>query len=92
MAGILLTIIIAIGSLLQLMASNSAVGTRAEGFFGSVYFETVPVNESTFVMQVGVANLWPLALSTLILTIFSFAVWMILGFLKSYRASLVDKQ
>ncbi|MDO4719007.1 MAG: hypothetical protein Q4B08_15790 [Propionibacteriaceae bacterium] len=90
LAGVLLTLVGMVGSLLLLMASTSEVGERAEGFFGAVYFQTTPTATDSFTMSVGIASGWPLLISTIVLMVFVFLFVTILRRLKAYRASLVE--
>ena len=89
-SAVLLTMLSATGSLLWVMASNREIGTRVEGFFGAVYFQTITVDGNTFTMNFGISSAWPLLISVLVLTAFLLLLLLILSFLKSYRASLFD--
>ncbi len=89
-AGLVTTVALAAFSPLGLMAATPDVGRRVEGFFGAVFFETVPLDADAFTMNVGVASGWPLLISTLVVAGFVFVTVVIFRWLKSYRAGLLS--
>ncbi len=89
LAGALTTAVLAAFSLLVLMATTPDVGVRADGYFGAVFFESVPVDAETFTVNVGVASPWPLVVSTLAIAAFIILVVVIFRWLRAYRAGIL---
>ena len=85
LVGLIGTATLAVGSLLILMMQNTDVGTRAEGLFGSVYFESVAIDAERFTMNVGIADPMVLLIIAAALAVFTFLFLTIHRALRSYR-------
>ena len=84
-AGLLVTAVIAVATLLSLMASTPDTGQRSEGFFGALFFEAAPMDATTFSMNIGVADPLPLVVIAVIVMV----AIAIHGWLKVYRQQLI---
>lgn len=88
-AGLLVTAVIAVATLLSLMASTPDTGQRSEGFFGALFFEAAPMDATTFSMNIGVADPLPLVISTVVIAVIVMVAIAIHGWLKVYRQQLI---
>lgn len=90
MAGLLVTMITAVVTLLSLMATTSDNGERSEGFFGAVFFQSSPVDATTFTMDIGVANPLPLLICTVLVAVVVMFAIGIHRRLSAYRQQLIE--
>ncbi|QDG67936.1 hypothetical protein NIBR502772_18570 [Pseudarthrobacter sp. NIBRBAC000502772] len=87
--GAILTLIIAAGALLLLMATTPEAGVRKEGLFGGVFFSSTTSPSGSIGMSLGISSWTSIATVWLICSLFIFAVILVVARLRRYRASLI---
>lgn len=90
LGGVVLTLLIAVGTLLFLMATTPDVGVRKEGLFGAVFFGSTSSPDGSIGMTLGI-NSWPaMAAVWLVCSLFVLAVIIVTSRLRAYRKSLIE--
>lgn len=86
--GLILTLVIAIASLLWTMFTTHPGDPRALAFFGALFFEAKENPQGGLALGMGLENAVPLIAGFLIVSALSFAVTVVVARLRAYRQSL----
>lgn len=87
--GVVLTLILAAGALLLLMASTPEAGVRKEGLFGGVFFSTETSASGSIGISLGINSWTSITVVWIVSSLFIFATILVAMRLRRYRASLV---
>jgi hypothetical protein len=88
LAGFVGALLLATASILMLMFSTRAPGTRAVGLFGGVFFQAADRSDGSMTLDLGVENWTVFVVLWVVLSVLAFVSMLMFGWLRRYREGL----